>query len=343
MKTPAKRGRRPKGFNPAASLISALKFVLPAQHKTGSTEAQFCRIGNHWVVASDGILTIGCPVEEDLEANPNTFQFLDALGKVGTELAITQISQGTLAVASGAFRALVPCVASETLPPVAPDTLLAPMTEAVKDALRDVAGIAAEAGEGLQFAAVLLQAGTAAATNGAALLEAWHGCDLPPNLLLPKAAAIAVAKSPKLLTGFGFCQSSITFYFEDGSFVQTKLYREGFPEKYASQFEVGQLNLWPVAPDFFVGVKAVESFSSEGCVYFDNGEVMSDPLREEASTYKIDGLTGKMGFFAKHLLAVEHAFKKAHFSAELNRVVFYSENIRGVLMAVTQSEEDPLC
>jgi hypothetical protein len=61
--------------------------------------------------------------------------------------------------------------------------------------------------------------------------------------------------------------------------------------------------------------------------------------KEEASTYKIEGLPELMGFSAKLLLSVEHAFKKAHFAPEANKVVFFGENLRGVLMGVDLKQQ----
>ena len=46
-----------------------------------------------------------------------------------------------------------------------------------------------------------------------------------------------------------------------------------------------------------------------------------------------------MGFSAKLLLSVEHAFKKAHFAPDANKVVFFGENLRGVLMGLDLGSE----
>ena len=106
------RARRAKttAVNPAASLLAALKFVAVAQKKAGTVQQQFGVISGNWAAASNGVLTVATKVEEDLSACPHTYQLIDALSKVGEELAITQLSPTSLAVVSGAFRALIPCV-----------------------------------------------------------------------------------------------------------------------------------------------------------------------------------------------------------------------------------------
>lgn len=327
-----------KGPSPAASLLAALKFVAIAQKKAGPTNVQFGHIAHNWAAASDGVLTVAHPIEEDLVACPHTLQFIDALSKVGEELSITQLTANALAVSSGAFRALVPCVGFDDVPITAPDPQCATIDDRIKTAFAAVAGLATDGAPNATYAAVLLQAGSAVATNGAALLEAWHGIDLPPGMMLPKCAAVAVAKAGPALTGFGFSASSATFYFENGAFIKTQLYGERYPN-YQIVFEVEGLNPWPVLDDFYNGVRAIQSFSPNGNVFFEDGAVLSKMHKEEASTYKIEGLPERMGFSAKLLLSVEHAFKKAHFAPDANKVVFFGENLRGVLMGLDLGSE----
>jgi len=327
-----------KGPSPAASLLAALKFVAIAQKKAGPTNVQFGHIAHNWAAASDGVLTVAHPIEEDLVACPHTLQFIDALSKVGEELSITQLTANALAVSSGAFRALVPCVGFDDVPITAPDPQCATIDDRIKTAFAAVAGLATDGAPNATYAAVLLQAGSAVATNGVALLEAWHGIDLPPGMMLPKCAAVAVAKAGPALTGFGFSPSSATFYFENGAFIKTQLFGERYPH-YAGIFEVPGLNAWPVPPEFFKAVHAVESFSPNGNIFFEGGAVTSNIARDQASTYKVEGLPERMGFSAKLLLSVEHAFKKAHFAPEANKVVFFGDNLRGVLMGLDLGSE----
>lgn len=342
-KKPKSRARRQatskkaKAPNPAASLIAALKFISVAQKKAGPTNLQFSHITNKWVAASDGILTVAHPIEEDLEACPHTLQFIDALSKVGEDLSIIQLTANSLAISSGAFRGLVPCVAFEDVPITAPDPSCATLDDRLKTALLAVAGLANESAPSAAYAAVLLQAGSAVATNGAALLEAWHGIDLPPGLMLPKAAALAVAKAQPSLVGFGFSESSATFYFENGAFIKTQLFAERFPN-YHPVFEVENFNPWPIPDEFFKAVRAVESFSQNGHIFFEDSAVLSKSYKEEATSYKVEGVPDGMGFSSKLLLAVEHAMKNVHFDKAANKVVFLGENIRGALMALDTSK-----
>lgn len=319
--------------NPAASLLEALKFVAVAQKKANSPDQQFCVISGNWVAASNGILTIATKIEEDLNVCPHAFQFIEALSKVENELSITQLSSNSLVVASGAFKAVVDCAEFDEISISGPDEKIAAIDDRIKHAFAAVMGLAIDGSEHAYNAGVLLQGGSAVATKGAALLEYWHGIDLPQAMLIPKASAVAVVKSGKSLCGFGHSPSSATFWFEDDSFIKTQLFAECFPD-YQKVFDCENVNPWPLPDEFFKAVRAIESFSPKGIIFFKNGVLSSKELEAESATYKIEGLPEGMGFEIKPLIAVEHGFKNVYFDAETNKAYFFGENLRGVLMGV---------
>ena len=336
-RTRARKTAAPKieSVNPAASLIRALKFISVAQKKAGTPSQQFCNLSYNWAAATNEVLTVATRIEEDLTACPHTLSFLDALGKCSDDLSITQLSPQTLAVNSGVFKGLINCGSFDEIRIPAPDPFCATIDDRVKTALEAVAVLATEGAPNATFAAVLLQSGTAVATNGHALLEYWHGVDLPPNLMIPKASAVAIAKSGKPLKGFGFSESSATFWFEDGSFIKTQLYNEHYPN-YKYTIEAEGLNPWPLPDAFFKGVKIIESFAEDGIIYFDKGVLKSNKRIDDASTYKIEGLPDGLAFGGKYLTMLEPFMKKVHFEvADFGpKAYFFGENVRGALMGV---------
>lgn len=338
---PKHRARRPKATaNPAASLLAALKFVAVAQKKAGTVQQQFGMISGNWAAASNGVLTVATKVEEDLTACPHTYQLIDALSKVGEDLSITQLSPNALAVVSGAFKALVPCVAFGDFEITGPDERCAVIDDRIKAAFEAVLPLATDGAQHAHLAAVLLQAGSAVATNGHVLVEYWHGIDLPPGMLVPKASAVAIAKAGKALTGFGYSGASATFWFEDDSFIKTQLFGEQYPN-YGIIFNCEGLNPWPVPEEFYKAVRSIESFSRSGIVYFEDGMLASNEQETEASTYKIEGLPEGMGFNAKYLLMVEPSFKNVHFDEDSNKAYFFGENVRGVLSGIDRNSATP--
>lgn len=331
-KTRARRPKKTEEPSPADSLIAGLKFIKPAQKAVGTIQQQYSAISGHWIAASNGILTIGAKIEDDLTACPHSTQLLDALLKCGHELSITQLSETALSVKSDKFKAVIPCVTFAEVGLTGPDEQIAVIDDRVKAAFDCVMCLATDGAPNAVHAAVLLQAGSAVATNGHALLEYWHGVDLPPGLLVPKASAVAIVKAGKPLTGFGYSGTSATFWFADGSFMKTQLYGERYPH-YEVLF-AKETNPWPLPELFFKAVHAVESFSKDGIVYFDEGVISSREVQDEAATYIVEGLPDNMGFQAKYLTMLEHAMKTAHFDKESSKVYIFGDSVRGILMGV---------
>src|SRR6187551_2425743 len=160
------RARRPKKTeepSAAASLIAGLKFISPAQKKAGTIQQQYSAIAGHWIAASNGILTIGAKIEDDLTACPHSTQLLDALLKCGHELSITQLSETALSVKSDKFKAVIPCVSFAEVGLTGPDNQIAVIDDRIKAALECVMCLATDGAPNAVHAAVLLQAGSAVA------------------------------------------------------------------------------------------------------------------------------------------------------------------------------------
>lgn len=330
--TRARKAVKAKLPTPAAGLIAALKFVSVAQKKTGSTGQQFCYMTGHWVAASDGVMTAYAAIEEDLDACPHTFQLIDALSNCGQELAITQLTSFSLAIKSDKFKALVPCVDVKALAIPMPDANIAPIDDRIKDAFSAVAGLCSDNELKPFMAGVLLQANSAVACHFSALLEYWHGVDLPPGLLIPKAAALAVAKAKPALTGFGYSPTSVTFYFENGNMLHTLRILEEFPN-YVPVVETSAV-LTELPKGFFEAVNAIQSFTETGTLYFDDDVMSTKEAEIDGTSYKIKGLADGMAFDAKLLTAVESHMKTAFFDQLDNRVYFNGGSVRGVVMAI---------
>lgn len=338
---PKHRARRKSSIlNPAKGLLDAVRFIKPAQKKKGSIGEQHCIINAGWIVASNDVLTIGTPIKEEFCAYPHTYSLEEALKQVGEDLSISTPDEG-MSIVSGDFKAVIETTEAEQLPITGPDANSAPLDDRVKDAMKVLAPIPDESSEKVTKASVMLQTGSAVATNGYTLVEYWHGCNLPPNVLIPKQAANAIAKTKKTLVGFGYSGPSATFWFEDGSFIKTQLFNEPYPD-YAKLLECEDCKPWDVPKEFFKAVKTIEKFSEEGFVLFEGGKVVSHEVEVEASTYKLDGLPERMSFTAKNLTVVEKVFKTVYFTKvlgdegkEFSRAFFFGENVRGAVSGIS--------
>lgn len=327
------RARRTKRKETSASLLlEALKFLKPCQSKSGPPEQQFCQISNGWVVASNEMLTIGTKIEEPLNCCPHSFQLIDALSRVDDDLAITQLEATALAVTAGGFRALVQCLPTGSVPLSAPDAAHYVLTDDLKPALAAAAILAGNEARP-EIAPVLLQAQTCVGTNGFAIVEHYHGIDLPPNILLPKAAAVLVAKCGKGLARFGFSQSSFTFWFEDESFIKTQLYSGNYVNYNNSFKDADYSKLYNAPEEFFKALEYLKPFC-DGAVYFKNGKVATSLNEGKASTYELPFLPDDMGFNSELLLQLQDYIKRFYFDKEKRKLHFCSDKSRGALMGL---------
>lgn len=330
----ARRARKPKdAANGAASLIEALKFIALAQQKEGTPVQTHCVVSSGRAMAFNGIFATGHLVEDDLSACPHTIRLLDALGKCGETLSITQLDSGRLSIKSGAFKAFIQCIPFGEVPMIEPDSPCATIDDRLKAGFDLIAPLLNETAPRPIFASALLQSGSIVGTNGHVLIEHWHGIDLPPGLLIPKASLQAVTKTAKKLARFGFSQNSATFFFEDDSFIKTQLYSEAYPD-YAALFPQ-QVNPWPLPQGFFDGIRKIQSLSDDKIAYFDeSGFSVKDAQKNQAGSFEIEGLHKGLAFNMDYLSIVEPIFKQVDFETEPGKAVFFGDNSRGMLMGV---------
>lgn len=278
-----------------SALLKAFKFVSFCQSDSGNEMQTHSIVGNNSIVAFNGVLAMGQTIAEDLDACPHTDKMRLALAQCGDSFAITQLAQNCLLVRSGEFEAFVPCCERARLPEVKPDAPVAPVSDALKDALRIVAPLANEKAAHVVMAAIQLHSGSVAATNNSVVLEAWHGHDLPNNLLIPKSAALAVIKCGRKLTQFGLSDNTVTFWFEDRSWIRTQLYREGY-SNIRTVFDFDGPNYTQLTPEFFKAFKKVAPFSEDGFVYCWKGTIGSHHPHATSNaggklTLEVSGLT----------------------------------------------------
>lgn len=338
----AKRARKVKEQNSgAASLIEALKFVALAQQKEGTPYQTHCIINGGRIGAFNGTFATGHLIEDDLSACPHTIKLLDALGKCGANLAITQLDSGRLSIKSDRFKALVPCVPFDSLGFIEPDAPIAPIDDRLKLGFDMVSPLLNETAPKAMFAAALLQANSIVGTNGSMLIEYWHGIDLPPGLLIPKAAMTAVCKTNKKLCRFGYSPNSVTFFFEDNSFIKSQLFSEDYPD-YETIFPES-VNPWPLPEGFFEGIEKLSSLSEDKTVYFLNGGLaVKDSQKTESGSFEVQGLQDGLAFNMEYLLIAKTVFKKVDFDAApgTSKAVFFGENVRGALAGIRFGKRD---
>jgi len=321
------------------SLIDALKFLKLGQSKNGTEDQTFCQLKNHWaMICTDG-LAMGVPIEEDLDACPHTYNLLAALGSCKSELLISQPNRFELNVKSGEFNANVNCLGDFQQELVQYDIADKPIAEignSIVSAFKVLGKLVTKTPTNIVFGSVLLQANSTVATDGCALVEFWHGVNLPPNMLIPKIAIDAIVGAKKELKSFGISEyfhpcgspASITFYFEDGSWIKTALPDSQYIN-YSPIINI-QTEQKSLPIGFMEGVKTLAAFSTDSIITFDESAMRTT----NGATFEISGLPNDIAFDYNYLLQFEKIMNTACFDVAAQHVIFYGDGVRGLVKAM---------
>ncbi len=324
---------RPKKETTSSILIDALKFIALAQRdKAKLTTKDFCQINNGFVTASDGVLTAGIKIEEDLNCAPHTGKLLSALIHCGRNLSITQLESKKLSVKSGKFSCFVPCYEFEDAI-YSPDPMQIQIPPTIKAGFEAIAHLAKDNAQTVIESSIQLKSGSMVSSNAVVAIEFWHGVDLP-ILILPKVFVSAIHASQKTPIGIGFSESSATFWFSETQWLKTQLYGEAWPGiDYI--FDMPTIDALPIPKKFFAGLRSIEDFCADGrekgLAYLSTTGISSHPDGEEGATFAMKGLK-PMCFNVRQLKNIEKACDTIAFDE--NRAFFFGSNVRGVIMAI---------
>lgn len=323
--------KRPRTNYQDNHLLAAIKQLALILKDDGQPYETHAVMANNWLTAHNQVLGMGIKIAEDLRACPNAYLLKEALSKCGDTFSITDL-QTKLSIASGKFRAQVPCIPPENLSPALPDAPCALIDNKLRDAIAALAPLATEGLDRIVTASFLINGGSVTATDARVIIQAWHGIDLPPELAIPKAAIDPILKNNKTFKAFGFSKSSATFYYEDDSWLKSQFYVDKWPD--VAFILDKKVNLWPIPDGFYDALKALEPFSDNGCVYFDSNVMRSHQDESKGASYDVYGLPKGPAFQIKQLRMMEHFAKTVDFLVPHNghrMAIFYGDNVRGAI------------
>jgi hypothetical protein len=331
-KSPRSRAKAP-AIPPtsAGSLIAALEFCNVAQRDIGQPHQSHVRLSGGWAVAYDGILTAATRIVEDLTCCPHTQRLIDTLKrcKGGMTIAATEHK---LKIASGGLLAYVPCIAGDLMADSQPDPVIATIDDRIKQGFDKVMRLASDNAQHVVTSSILLRAGSMLATDRHVMLEFWHGNDLPPDLVIPKTFAAAVAKTIKPLARLGYSPTSVTFWFEDQSWIKTQLYSDPWPK--IEIFDGNEYQFSAIPAEFWEGLAAVAPHCDDSRIHFLKDALRSHKENEVGAGYLVPGLAEDWCFNPKHLLQMQGLMTHYDLGFDNGIAYFLGENIRGACTSV---------
>ena len=213
-----------------------------------------------------------------------------------------------------------------------PDAPIADIDDNLKSALEIVGILANENSQDIVGASLLFNGRSVVASDRTIIFECWHGIDLPTGLSLPKAIIGPLNKAGKKLTKLGWSESSVTFYYEDESWIKTQLFAHKWPD--ITGLLDRPSNPLPFPRDFWEGVAAVAPFSPDGLCHFGQGHMQSHGITNVGASYEVEGLPKGPVFAIRQLNLIKpHAATVDWFAAGLNGTycVFFGDGIRGAI------------
>jgi len=332
----APRKTKSKSLSPTCqNLINAISFISVAQKPEDDAPYKtHCVLHNGWAMAFNGTITAGAKIEETLEIAPNTYKLIAALERTTKDVSITEL-EGRLSIKSGSFSCFVPCW-HEGMPALAPDPPLCGISDVLRDKLEQISGFTVDSDKKrIVECSILIRENSAFASDGAVLLEAWHGLNLP-TCILPKAFVTAIINTKKKLTKFGRSDNSCTVYFEDESWLRSQLYEESWPDINVILNKPSKPE--PLPKGFFEALNNVEPFSNgkeaEKTVYFVDGALQSHRDKHEGAVCEVAGLRHGPAFNIKRLKRIESCIETVDFYSH-NVAFFYGYGVRGAIAGVS--------
>lgn len=318
-------------------LLKKLKFVSGAVSNSAVvTEMNHFAIEHGHIRATNGIISMGCPVDFPVNCAPNAPTLRKALTHCEDVLSMSMAAGERLLIKSGKFRAFVPCVDLSTLPHPKPSGMPVDYNgELLRDAFEKLHPFVSKDALHPWATGVLLRGPSAFATNNACLAECWVGVEAPVPVNIPLLAIKEVLRIKDAPARVMMDDYSITFMYEDGRWIKSQLLETEWPN--LSSILNKPSNPTAVPAGLFEAVRAVSDFTGETrAVRFIDGHVCSGGGTAEGAAYEVEGLPDKGVYRSSDLLLLEGVATSVDFDQYPQAALFFGGNLRGAVVGLAR-------
>lgn len=278
-----------KGGRISNPFKESLDFVAMAHNSKGLPHEFHVRIHDNFIYSTDGILTVGHPVSIGANFNPKLEDLRKVLAKFPRDFSITIDQDNSTFFVYGDFRAVLPCLVDHAFPPLVPDQFVwGPLNSVILEGFKQLDPMVVPKGEYVAESCIRLKTNVMEAVSKRAVQQYWHGWTLPYEASVPKQAVRAVLKCGKDLASLGYGEDTITFFFTDGAWIKTQVYKEPYPEIDSVFNQATSPETIPV--NFFKALDTIKDWLIDNTVFVRNGLVSSWPNDEEGTNMRVQGL-----------------------------------------------------
>lgn len=331
-------------------LLNALKFVSGLVEKNGTIHHRFCRVLNGKCYMNTGVVSVGIPINLDLNCTIEVSKLIDALSfsKENESFLISQTNSRTIAVNGQGSRYMIPAGDADDVQLPTPDHPVYPVTRLLTDCLISMGRLLDDKSENMHLHCIEIGNNTCQALyyDNAALLCGWHGStfDEHSKFLVPAIFTKALRKLCAVAEPVhaGFSENSFTIWFDNGGFAKTHLYNLQYPNTQQVLSTFPPLNQLVTPPsDFVKSLETIEKFSPTKIVRFGNNTIQSTPYADSSSFFEVPFLNVHLSFDVKKLLAFKRFLTFVNFDSDKS-IIFFTDNIiRGFLRGVNAAKPAP--
>jgi hypothetical protein len=255
--------------SPMLEAAEAMKILTKAR---GPIQATHCVMEEGMCKMTDGIISVGYPTGTDVMFVPKVSELIELSKNIAVDEDTSfTIMDGKLTAVMGDKKLTLSGADRSLLKAGTPDREIAPMTDAIRGALDMAVKVLDPKSHDLRMKNAFLNAGSLIASNSKIAIEYHHGIDLPPELPIPFNFMKAVLRIKSPISGFGYSPLTVTFWFENGAYVRSRLDQAQMPDvsNEWSDFPTD----WLSAAQFMKSAEAISKFSPQGFITVDGDRI----------------------------------------------------------------------
>lgn len=264
------------------SLLDTLKFVRGGvARKDLAPILNHFRIKNGVISGSNGSIAISAPIALSLDCQPKAAPFTEAI-KICEAMdqvpTLSLTAKGRLTVAAGKFKVHIECL-NEEFPDVEPDGHKIVLDPVILEAFRVLEPLIGEDASRPWCRGILIRAGSAFATNNAAIGQYWINCNFPFDINIPDEAVREILRSKEPPSELRATERSATFMWSDGRSLKTQLLNTHWPD--IAPVLDRACSPTPIATGFFEGLAAISKYTDPANRVFFRGSSLCTSLADE--------------------------------------------------------------
>lgn len=314
-------------------MLEALRFVQNAvASKDYVPELMHFKIKDGTISSYNGVLSLSCPINLDLEVYPKAVPFIKAVQTCKETVQLHMTANGKLSVRSGKFKALIECL-PETVSAVAPEGVVTKLPGGLLGTLKILAPFIADDASRQWARGILLRGQSAFATNNVCLVEKWLEYSFPVEVNIPRPAVLELLRIGEEPESIQMTENSVTFHFTNNRWLRTQTYSLGWPDL-AKVLNTNN-HPEPIPPDLFNAITDLSPFVDDGGrIYFNAEKLSTSSSSHEGATVEVTGIPDKGIYNFKQLLLLEKVAKQIDFNGYPGPCIFYGDSLRGAIIGM---------